>query len=157
MGAKLSAGGFSRGKHTKKHDRREHRSTQVQGSHKEITPLLLLYCLYIFGSMEVQQWWLPSSLLEEEEALSTHRLSSDQPPSRAPCATLYSGGQGHNGHLQADDTNNSPNRTRWWWQTPLTLSLIALDVTLHPCTLNSLDYDLTTMDVRTVLWHYGGW
>jgi hypothetical protein len=54
---------------------------------------------------------LPSSLLEEEEALSTHKLSSDQPLARAPCATLYSGGQGYNGHLQADDTNNSPNRT----------------------------------------------
>jgi hypothetical protein len=79
VGAKLSAGGFGRGKCTKEHDRQEHRSTQVRGSRKEITPLLLLYCLYIFGSMEVQQWWLPSSLLEEEEALLTLRLSSDQP------------------------------------------------------------------------------
>jgi hypothetical protein len=55
---------------------------------------------------------LPSSLLEEEEAPSTHRLSSDQPLARAPCATLYSGGQGYNGHFPKDDTNNSPNRTR---------------------------------------------
>jgi hypothetical protein len=55
---------------------------------------------------------LPSSLLEEEEALSTYRLSSDQPLTRAPCATLYNGGQGYNGHLPVDDTNNSPNRTR---------------------------------------------
>jgi hypothetical protein len=55
---------------------------------------------------------LSSSLLKEEEALSTHRLSSDQPLARDPCTTLYSGGQGYNGHLPADDTNNSPNRTR---------------------------------------------
>jgi hypothetical protein len=55
---------------------------------------------------------LPSSRLEEEEALSTHRLTSDQPLARAPCATLYSGGQGYNGHLPAGDTNNSPNRIR---------------------------------------------
>jgi hypothetical protein len=48
MGAKLDAGGFGRGKRAEKHDRKEHRSTQVQGSHKEITPLLLLYWLYIW-------------------------------------------------------------------------------------------------------------
>jgi hypothetical protein len=52
MGAKLDAGGFGRGERAKKHDRKEHRSTQVRGSCKEITPLLLLYLLYIFGSME---------------------------------------------------------------------------------------------------------
>jgi hypothetical protein len=56
MGAELSAGEFGRGKRTEKHDRKEHRSTQVRDSRKEITPLLLLYYLYIFGSMEVQQW-----------------------------------------------------------------------------------------------------
>jgi hypothetical protein len=56
MGAKLGAGGFERGKRTEEHGRKEHRSTQVQGSCKEITPLLLLYYSYIFGSMEVQQW-----------------------------------------------------------------------------------------------------
>jgi hypothetical protein len=56
MGAELGAGGFGRGKRTEEHDRKEHRSTQIRGSRKEITPLLLLYCLYIFGSMEVQQW-----------------------------------------------------------------------------------------------------
>jgi hypothetical protein len=62
--------------------------------------------------MEVQQWRLPSTLLEEEEALSTLRLSSDQPFTRAPWATLYSGAQGYNGHLGVDDTGYSPNRTR---------------------------------------------
>jgi hypothetical protein len=55
-GAELSAGGFGRGKHTEEHDRKEHRSTQVWGSCKEITPLLLLYWWYIFGLMELQQW-----------------------------------------------------------------------------------------------------
>jgi hypothetical protein len=48
MGAKLDAGGFRRGERAKKHNRKEHRSTQVRGSHKEITPLLLLYSLYIW-------------------------------------------------------------------------------------------------------------
>jgi hypothetical protein len=46
MGAELDAGGFGRGEQAKKHDRKEHRSTQVQGSRKEITPLLMLYWLY---------------------------------------------------------------------------------------------------------------
>jgi hypothetical protein len=46
MGAKLDAGGFRRGERAKKRDRKEHRSTQVRGSRKEITPLLLLYWLY---------------------------------------------------------------------------------------------------------------
>jgi hypothetical protein len=46
MGAELGAGGFGREKRTKKHDRKNTRSTQVRGSHKEITPLLLHYCLY---------------------------------------------------------------------------------------------------------------
>jgi hypothetical protein len=41
---------------------------------------------------------LPSSLLEEEDELLSQRLHSDQPLARAPCATLYSGGQGYNGH-----------------------------------------------------------
>jgi hypothetical protein len=48
MGAELDAGGFGRGEQAEKHDRKEHRSTQVRGSHKEITPLLLLYWLYIW-------------------------------------------------------------------------------------------------------------
>jgi hypothetical protein len=48
MGAELDAGGSGRGEQAKKHDRKEHRSTQVRGSHKEITPLLLLYWLYIW-------------------------------------------------------------------------------------------------------------
>jgi hypothetical protein len=43
MGAELDAAGFRRGERAKKHDRKEHRSTQVQGSRKEITFLLLLY------------------------------------------------------------------------------------------------------------------
>jgi hypothetical protein len=47
MGAELDAGGFGRGERAKEHDRNEHRSTQVRGSRKEITPLLLLYWLYI--------------------------------------------------------------------------------------------------------------
>jgi hypothetical protein len=62
--------------------------------------------------MECTTMVLPSSLLEEEDGLLTMRLSSDQPLARAPCATLYSGGQGYNSHLQADDTDYSPNRTR---------------------------------------------
>jgi hypothetical protein len=56
VGAELGAGGFRRGERTEEHDRKELRSTQVQGSRNEITPLLLLYCSCIFGSMEVQQW-----------------------------------------------------------------------------------------------------
>jgi hypothetical protein len=48
MGAELYAGGFGRGERAEKHDRKEHRSTQVRGSRKEITPLLLLYWLYIW-------------------------------------------------------------------------------------------------------------
>jgi hypothetical protein len=88
------------------------RSTQVRGSRKEITPLLLHYYLYKSGSMECTTMVLPSSLLEEEDALLTLRLPSDQSLARAPCASLYSGGQGYNGHLQEDDTDYSPNRTR---------------------------------------------
>jgi hypothetical protein len=48
MGAELDAGGFGRGERAEKHDRKEHRSTQVRGSRKEITPLLLLYKIYIW-------------------------------------------------------------------------------------------------------------
>jgi hypothetical protein len=48
MGAELDAGGFGRGERAEKHDRKEHGSTQVWGSRKEITPLLLLYWLYIW-------------------------------------------------------------------------------------------------------------
>jgi hypothetical protein len=48
MGAKLDAGGFERGERAEKHDSKEHRSTQVRGSRKEITPLLLLFWLYIW-------------------------------------------------------------------------------------------------------------
>jgi hypothetical protein len=48
MGAELDAGGFGRGERAEKHDRMGHRSIQVCGSRKEITPLLLLYYLYIW-------------------------------------------------------------------------------------------------------------
>jgi hypothetical protein len=98
--------------------------------------------------MEVQQWRIPSSLLEEEEALSTVRLSSDQPFTRAPWATLYSGAQGYNVHLgvdaicyrQGDDLLPC-----------LTFPLIALDGTSHPCTLYLLELDLSTVAESTVL------
>jgi hypothetical protein len=48
MGAELDAGGFGGGERAEKHDRKRHRSTQVRGSREEITPLLLLYWLYIW-------------------------------------------------------------------------------------------------------------
>jgi hypothetical protein len=48
MGAELDAGGFGKGERDEKHDRKGHRSNQVRGSRKEITPLLLLYYLYIW-------------------------------------------------------------------------------------------------------------
>jgi hypothetical protein len=53
---------------------------------------------------------LPSSMLEEEDELLSVETQSDQPFTRAPCATLYSGGQGYNGHLRPGDTNYTPNR-----------------------------------------------
>jgi hypothetical protein len=53
---------------------------------------------------------LPSSMLEEEDELLSVETQSDQPPPRAPCTTLYSGGQGYNGHLRPGDTNYTPNR-----------------------------------------------
>jgi hypothetical protein len=110
-GAELDAGRFERGERAEKHDRKEHRSTQVWGSRKDITPLLLLYWLYIFGSMEYATMVLPSSLLEEEDELLSVGTLKDQPLTRAPCATLYSGGQGYNGHMRPGDTNYAPNRT----------------------------------------------
>jgi hypothetical protein len=48
MGAELDAGGFGRGEQAEKHDKKGHRSTQVRGSRKEITPLLLLNYLHIW-------------------------------------------------------------------------------------------------------------
>jgi hypothetical protein len=48
MGAELDAGGFGRGERAEKHDKKEQISTQVRGSRKEITPLLLLYWIYIW-------------------------------------------------------------------------------------------------------------
>jgi hypothetical protein len=53
---------------------------------------------------------LPSSLLEEEDELLSVGTQSDPPLPRAPSATLYSGGQGYNGHLRPGDTNYTPNR-----------------------------------------------
>jgi hypothetical protein len=54
---------------------------------------------------------LLSSLLEEEdELLLSVGTPNDQPPTRAPYATLYSGGQGYNGHLRPGDTNYTSNR-----------------------------------------------
>jgi hypothetical protein len=67
---------------------------------------------------------LPSSLLEEEDELLSLRsfLSitlprfycqplNVQPFARTPCATLYSGGQGYNGHMTPGDTSYTPNRS----------------------------------------------
>jgi hypothetical protein len=68
MGAELDAGGIGRGERAEKHDRERHRSTQVRGSRKEITPLLLLYW-YILGSIWYTTKVLPGSLLEEEDEL----------------------------------------------------------------------------------------
>jgi hypothetical protein len=41
----------------------------------------------------------------------TVKVRRAQPLARAPCAILYSGGQGYNGHHEADDIYYSPNRT----------------------------------------------
>jgi hypothetical protein len=54
---------------------------------------------------------LPSSLREEEDELLSVRTLNDQPLTRAPSATLYSGGQGYNNHQRPEDTNYTPNRT----------------------------------------------
>jgi hypothetical protein len=54
---------------------------------------------------------LPSSLLEEEDRLLSVGILRDQPLTRTPCATLYSGGQGYNGHQGPEDSNYTPNRT----------------------------------------------
>jgi hypothetical protein len=43
---------------------------------------------------------LPSSLLEEEDELLSVGTQRDQPFTSTPGATLYSGGQGYNGHLR---------------------------------------------------------
>jgi hypothetical protein len=55
---------------------------------------------------------LPSSLLEEEDELLSVGILRDQPFTRIPCATLYSGGQGYNGHLLPGDSGYTPNRSR---------------------------------------------
>jgi hypothetical protein len=60
--------------------------------------------------MEYTTMALPSSLLEEEDELLSVGTLWDQPLSRAPCATLYSGGQGYNGHPRPGDTNYTPNK-----------------------------------------------
>jgi hypothetical protein len=61
--------------------------------------------------MEYTTMVLPCSLVEEEDELLSVGTQSDQPPSRAPYATLYSGGQGYNGHTRPEDTGYTPNRT----------------------------------------------
>jgi hypothetical protein len=53
---------------------------------------------------------LPSSLREEEDELLSVGTLNDQPLARAPCATLYSGGQGYNGRMRPRDTNYTPSR-----------------------------------------------
>jgi hypothetical protein len=55
-------------------------------------------------------------LLRSYELLSL-RVMNDQPTNvqpftRTPCATLYSGGQGYNGHTKPEDTGYTPNRSR---------------------------------------------
>jgi hypothetical protein len=52
--------------------------------------------------MEYTTMVLPSSLLEEEDELLSVGTLNDQPLTRAPYATLYSGGQGYNGHLRPE-------------------------------------------------------
>jgi hypothetical protein len=54
---------------------------------------------------------LPSSLLEKEDELLNVGTQSDQPFTRAPYATLYSGSQGYNGQKRPADTSYTPNRT----------------------------------------------
>jgi hypothetical protein len=61
--------------------------------------------------MEYTTMVLPISPLEEEDELLSVGTLSDQPPTRAPFATLYSGGQGINGHTRPGDTSYTPNRT----------------------------------------------
>jgi hypothetical protein len=53
----------------------------------------------------------PSSLLEEEDELLSVGTQSNPPSTRVPCATLYTGGQGYNGHKRPEDTNYTPNST----------------------------------------------
>jgi hypothetical protein len=54
---------------------------------------------------------LPCSLLEEEDELLSVGTLRDQPLTRTPCATLYSDGQGYNGHKRPEDSNYTPNTT----------------------------------------------
>jgi hypothetical protein len=71
--------------------------------------------------MEYTTMVLPSSLLEEEDELlsvgilrgqPTFELpTNDQPFTRTPRATLYSGGQGYNGHPKLGDTSYTPKRS----------------------------------------------
>jgi hypothetical protein len=60
--------------------------------------------------MEYTTMVLPSSLREEEVELLSVGTLNDQPFARAPCATLYSGGQGYNGHMRPRDTNYTPKQ-----------------------------------------------
>jgi hypothetical protein len=58
---------------------------------------------------------LPGSLLEEEDELPSVGILRSQLMTtsftRTPCATLYSGGQGYNGHMTPGDTGYTPNRS----------------------------------------------
>jgi hypothetical protein len=79
---------------------------------------------------------LPNSLWEEEDELWTKRVRSDQPFARVPCATLYRGGQGYNGHLDQEtaatlqtgyaDDGRTPWLSPWllsmWLHTPGTVT-----------------------------------
>jgi hypothetical protein len=68
--------------------------------------------------MEYTTTVLPSSLLEEEDELLSVRILNDQPLTRAPCATFYSGGQGYNGHMRPE--------------TPTTLQIGQAGKGIHP-------------------------
>jgi hypothetical protein len=52
--------------------------------------------------MECTTMMLPTSLLEEKDELLSEELLNDQPFVRVPCATLYRGGQGYNGHIDQE-------------------------------------------------------
>jgi hypothetical protein len=50
-------------------------------------------------------------LNDQASHLRTSNLSTFEPFARNPCATLYSGGQGYNGHVKLGDTSYTPNRS----------------------------------------------
>jgi hypothetical protein len=97
---------------------------------------------------------LPSSLWEEEDELLRVWILNDQPFARALCATLYSGGQGYNGHMRPGDTNYTPNRTCWLWQRPLTLPwLLSMGLNIPvPCTSWTVTLPLWGKDCTCAQW-----